>query len=347
MFGRPGVTTRDRPTIADVARAAGVSKGAVSFALNGRPGVAEETRARILAAARALGWTPSHRARALSSSRAFAVGLVMSRPPELLGADPFFPSFIAGAEAVLVDRQEALVLQVVPGREAEEDSYRRLAADGRVDGVFLTDLRVDDPRIALLEQISLPAVTLGRPDVDSTFPAVVVDERSGIAAAVAHLVALGHERIAHVAGPAHFLHGATRRAAWERTLVDAGLPPGRCLVADFSAAGGARATRELLDTGEPPTAIVYANDLMATAGLAVAMERGIDVPGQLSITGFDDTEIAAHLRPPLTTVRTDAFGWGKVAARTLLDLIDGKPGADVEMPPAQLVVRASTAPPAP
>ncbi len=335
---------RARPTIAEVARAAGVSKGAVSFALNGRPGVAEETRARILEAARVLGWTPSHRARALSTSRAYAVGLVIARPPETLGADPFFINFIAGVERVLTDHGQALVLQVAPDRRSEQDSYRRLAADGRVDGLFLLDLRVADRRVALLKELGVPVVTLGRPDVPSPFPAVLVDDRSAITALVARLIDLGHERVAHVAGPAEFLHGLTRRAAWEAALSDAALPPGPCVVSDFSAAGGAQATRAILDVDDPPTAIVYANDVMAIAGLTVAREYGVDVPGELSIAGFDDTELAAHVSPALTSVRSDPFGWGGAAARTLLDLIDGKRAADVEMPPARLVPRASVAP---
>lgn len=338
------MATRGRPTITDVARAAGVSKGAVSFALNGRPGLAEETRARILETAKALGWTPSYRARALSASRAFAVGLVIARPPELLGADPFFPAFIAGIERVLSDRGQALVLQVVPNQQAEEDSYRQMAADGRVDGVFLLDLRHGDPRLALLHELGLLAVTIGRPDTGSPFPAVLVDDRPAIAAAVAHLVELGHRRIAHVAGPSHFLHGTARRAAWETALTAAGLPVGPCVVSDFSAAGGARATHELLAADQPPTAIVYANDVMAIAGLSVARERGVEVPGQLSITGFDDSELAGYLSPALTSARTDPFGQGRAAADALLRLIDGVAGTDVVLPPAQLVIRASTAP---
>lgn len=322
-----------------------MSKGAVSFALNGRPGLAEETRARILEVAKALGWRPSHPARALSTSRAFAVGLVIARPPELLGADPFFPSFIAGIERVLSDRGQALVLQVVSSEQAEEESYRGFAGDGRVDGVFVTDLRLADPRITLLDDLGLPAVTLGRPDITSPFPAVLVDHETAIAAAVAHLAELGHRCIAHVAGPSHFLHGAARRAAWERALTAAGLPIGPCVVSDFSAAGGARATRELLDATPRPTAIVYANDVMAIAGLSVAAERALDVPGQLSITGFDDSELAGYVSPPLTSVRTDPFGQGMAAAQALLRLIDGQPVADIELPPAQLVIRASTGPP--
>ena len=335
------MTRPDRPTIRDVARAAGVSKGTVSFALNGRPGIAEGTRQRVLDAARTLGWVPSHQGRSLSVSRAFAVGLVLARPPELLGADPFFPAFIAGVERTLSDRGQALVLQVVPDAE-EEAGYRRLAGAGRVDGVFLLDLRVADPRIALLRELNLPAVTIARPDVPSDCPALLVDDRPGIAAAVRHLVELGHRRIAHVAGPARFLHGSVRRQAWEQTLAEAGLPATAVVEADFSAAGGARATRALLDRTDRPTAIVYANDLMAIAGLSVAQEYGIAVPGRLSVTGFDDIELAGYVTPPLTSVRTDPYRWGRIAAETLLDLIAGESVGDVPVSPAQLVIRAST-----
>ncbi|HET9559552.1 MAG TPA: LacI family DNA-binding transcriptional regulator, partial [Actinomycetota bacterium] len=161
-----------------MARRAGVSKGAVSFALNDRPGVAPQTRDRILAAARELGWQPSTRARALSRSRAFAVGLVMRRAPELLGADPFFPQFLAGVESVLAERGSALVLQVVADDdEAEASSYRRLARQGRVDGVFLNDLLVEERRFGLLAGLGLPAVAVGRPAGPCPFPVVSVDDR--------------------------------------------------------------------------------------------------------------------------------------------------------------------------
>ncbi|MHB8274195.1 MAG: LacI family DNA-binding transcriptional regulator, partial [Dermatophilaceae bacterium] len=187
-----------RPTITDVARVAGVSKGAVSFALNGKPGVAADTRERILAVARDLGWTPSLRGRALSVSRALAVGLVIARPPETLGADPFFSYFIAGIETVLSERGYALTLQVVGDERSEHESYRRLAAIGRVDGVFLTDMRVDDLRPQLLDDLGLPTVVIGGALGNGPWPAVGIDDRPGIVAAVEHLVALGHRHIGHV-----------------------------------------------------------------------------------------------------------------------------------------------------
>lgn len=335
---------RTRPTIVDVARRAGVSKGSVSFALNGRPGVAAETAERIHAAAAELGWRPSHRARSLSVSRAFAFGMVVARPPELLGADPFFPTFIAGVETVLAARGYSLVLQVVPGVDAEVAGYRRLAADGRVDGVFLSDLRHADFRVPLLSQVGLPAVTLNRPDVDSPFPAICVDDRPGVAQAVRHLVSLGHRHIAHVAGPAEFLHGSGRQAAWSEALAAADVVRGPIVASDFSAAGGAAATRALLAEPDPPTAIVYANDLMTLAGATVAHDMGFDVPARLSVTGFDDSELAAHVHPPLTTVRTDVLTWGRTAAEVLLALVEGEGAGDVQLPDSSLIVRSSTGP---
>jgi DNA-binding LacI/PurR family transcriptional regulator len=337
---------RRGPTIVDVARRAGVSKGAVSFALNDRPGLAPQTRDRILAAARDLEWQPSTRARALSRSRAFAVGLVMRRSPELLGVDPWFPQFLAGVESVLAERGSALVLQVVGDDDAAEAaSYRRLATQGRVDGVFLNDMLVDDHRFAQLAGLGLPAVAVGRPVGPCPFPMVTVDDRQGVAATVEHLLVLGHRRIGFVGGVEGFVHSRSRRTAWRQALEAAGVAPGPELAADFTGPGGAAATRRLLDLADRPTAIVYASDVMAIAGMGVAIESGLAVPGDLSVVGFDDVPLAAHVVPPLTTVRHDAVAWGRTSAEVLLAVSEGRPASDVELPPATPVFRASTAPP--
>lgn len=330
------------PTIKDVARAAGVSKGAVSFALNDRPGLAPETRSRILQVAAELGWSPSQRARALSISKALAVGLVIARPPEVLRADAFFPSFIAGLETVLSQHGHALLLQVAEHGDAA--AYRRLAREGRVDGVFVTDLQMGDSRPDLLTELGLPFVVIGPALNGHLGPSLGVDDAPGIKAAVEHLVTLGHRRIAHVSGPQAMVHGHSRRTAWELALTAAGLPQELCVEADFSAESGATATRQLLDLPEPPTAIVYANDLMAMAGLSVAVSRGVDVPAGLSITGYDDMEIAAHLQPSLTSISTNVVAWGRAAATRLLELINDLPPTPVDLPGARLVVRASTGP---
>jgi DNA-binding LacI/PurR family transcriptional regulator len=339
--------SKERPTIADVATRAGVSKGAVSFALNGRPGLAQATVDRILAAADELGWRPSNRARSLSVSKAFALGLVITRDPDVLSSDPFFPAFIAGVESVLASRGQALVLQVVTPGEEEAAGYRRLAQDGRVDGVFLSDLRHADPRIDLLVDLGLPAVTLNRPEGSSPFPAVTLDDRPGTIAVVEHLLRLGHQRIAHVAGPPAFVHATARSDAFVSAMIAAGLEPVAIEVSDFTAAGGTEATRRLLALPEPPTAIVYANDRMAIAGIGAAHQSGLKVPTDLSIAGFDDSELAEFVHPGLTTVRADPFGFGVAAAETLNRLIDGGGEVpDVELPPARLVLRQSTATPA-
>jgi DNA-binding LacI/PurR family transcriptional regulator len=334
-----------RPTINDVATAAGVSKGAVSFALNGRPGLSPDTRKRILETAESLGWSPSPRARALSVSKALAVGLVIARPPEILRADAFFPSFIAGLETVLSTRGHALLLQVA---EHEDDAaYRRLVQEGRVDGVFVTDLAVDDERPALLEELGLPTIIIG-PHLGEQSrarqSALGVDDAPGIRAAVEHLVELGHRNIAHVSGPLRLVHGRSRREAWSQALQDAGLPEGVCIEADFSAESGASAMRTLLDLPERPTAVVFANDLMAMAGLSLAISRGVSVPGELSVTGFDDVEISAHLQPSLTSVHTDVVAMGRAAATRLLELIDLQEPTPADLPDARLVVRSSTGP---
>ncbi|MFJ5957591.1 LacI family DNA-binding transcriptional regulator [Paenarthrobacter sp. NPDC092416] len=331
-------------TINDVASAAGVSKGAVSYALNGQPGVSEGTRARILQVAKELGWKPSIRAKGLSSSKAYALGLVVARDAKLLSTDPFFPAFIAGIETTLVEHQYTLVLSIASGPETEEQSYRKLAEDGRVDGVILTDMRNDDSRIALLGELGLPAVTLNRPEAHSPFPAVCMDDTDGITSAVEHLISLGHSRIAHVGGPQNYIHSRSRRGAWSKTLEAAGLKDDLFIEADFTAASGAAATDSLLSRQDRPTAIVYANDLMAIAGQSLAQTRGFTVPADLSITGYDNTEITQYLNPPLTTIAADPLLWGQAAAELLLKYLNGTPAEDILLPAPRLLVRGSTGP---
>ena len=226
-------------TISDVAHAAGVSKGAVSYALNGQPGVSDATRERILQVAKELGWKPSLRAKGLSSAKAYALGLVVARDPKLLGTDPFFPAFIAGIETTLAEHDYTLVLSVATAAGAEERAYRKLADGGRVDGVILTDVRHNDSRIGLLRELK-PACGDAQPAGRRTrpFPAVSMDDTDGITAAVEHLVALGHSRIGHVGGAQEYIHGRSRREAWEAAMARAGLAADLFAEADFTAAGG-------------------------------------------------------------------------------------------------------------
>ncbi|MGI8459220.1 MAG: LacI family DNA-binding transcriptional regulator [Propionibacteriaceae bacterium] len=337
------------PTITDVAQHAGVSKGLVSLTLNNRPGVAAETRRRIFASVDALGWTPSTSARGLSMRSTFALGLVVRRSADVLAADPFFPAFIAGVESVLSDVGWSLMLSVPFDARDEERTYRQLGGR-RVDGFFLTDLRVDDPRPSLLAEREVAAVMIGRPFTDPRFPAVSQDDRAGVRAAVEHLVGLGHTHIAYVAGDQQLVHGRQRLDAFVAAVTTAGLSDDH-VIGEFSAASGARATADLLTRRDRPTAVVYGSDPMAIAGLGVLQAAGIAVPATMSVVGFDGNELGAYLHPALTTVLTDPLRWGAEAARTLLRVIELRPSdpraLDYDLRPAELLLRASTAPPPP
>ncbi|MCE0539843.1 LacI family transcriptional regulator [Kineosporia rhizophila] len=334
-----------RVTIGDVAARAKVSKSSVSFVFNGRAGVGDAARERILQAAKELGWRPDARARALSRSRAQALGLVMRRDPELLSTDPFFPQFVAGVESGLSGVSYALVLQVVDSEQSEAEAYQRFAREARVDGVFLTDLRTDDERPTRLADLQLPFVPVGpASSISGAVEPIGMEDAAGIRRAVRHLSALGHRRIAHVAGSERYVHSRARRQAWAEELASLGLAQGPVVDADFTGAGGARATHELLDLPEPPTAIVFANDLMAIAGMSVAIDRGLRVPQDLSVVGFDDIPLAPYAVPPLTTVRQDVFAWGRECARTLVAIVEGTEPEPVRLPAVEFIVRGSTAP---
>ncbi|HJB11468.1 MAG TPA: LacI family transcriptional regulator [Candidatus Brachybacterium merdavium] len=335
-------------TIGDVARHAGVSKGTVSLAYSGKRPVSPETRRRVFAAAEQLKWTASHRARALATSRTGTIGLVVARDPDVLATDPFFAKFIGGCESVLAEHGMGLMLHAVTSKEAELAVYERLAS-GRVDGVILLDVEVDDHRFALVQQLGLPAVVLSahRPEPGETsgLPTVYSDDSAAIGEIVDLLVDAGHTRIAHVAGPLRYIHGRVRRETFTAAMHDRGLDASLVVEGDFTASSGRDTTARLLDRDEPPTAIVYANDMMAIAGLSLARSRGVLVPEELSVTGYDDSELSAHLSPPLTTVATGAVERGAIAMRALLAALASEVPEDVLADHTTVVRRGSIAAP--
>jgi DNA-binding LacI/PurR family transcriptional regulator len=330
-----------RVTIRDIAERAGVSKGAVSYALNGRPGVSEETRERIVSIAQELGWYPNRAARALSAARADACGLVLARPARTIALEPFFMEFIAGAELELAKHSIALTIQLVRDVEEEIAVYRRWWGEHRVDGVLMVDLRADDPRVAELERLGLPAVIVGGPLKNREIPAVWHDEGQAVTEAVQYLAALGHTRVANVTGVRDFVHTTQRTAAFERATRELGIQ-GEIVESDYSAESGARATRRLLSSPRRPSAIVFDSDLLAVTGLGVAQQMGLAVPDDVSIIGWDDSLISQVVHPPLTAITRDIEAYGSEVTRHLLAAIDGQPIGDLESERGELTIRGST-----
>jgi DNA-binding LacI/PurR family transcriptional regulator len=334
-----------RPTIADIARRAGVSKGAVSYALNGQPGVSEATRQRIVAIAQEIGFNPNSAARALSGASSRAVGLTVCRPARMLSIEPWFMGLISGFEAELAARSYALTLQVVATPEQEVEVYRRWWGERRVDGVIVTDLRVDDVRIPALLELQLPAVVIGGPGDTGPIAQIWSNDGDAITEAVRYLAALGHRRIARVSGLPDLLHTQARTRAFDQICATLGLRAATTVPSDYTGEEGGRATRGLLIEADRPTAIIYDNDVMAIAGLAVAQEMGLSVPGDLSIVAWDDSPLCSLVHPSLTALTRDIAEYGAHAARELLAAVDGKQVSNVQAVAAHLTPRGSTAPP--
>jgi DNA-binding LacI/PurR family transcriptional regulator len=332
-----------RTTIDDVARRAGVSKGAASFALNGRAGVSSETRARVLRVAEELNWRPHSAARALGVSRAGVVGLVIARPARTIGVEPFFAQIISGLQAALSGDEIGLQLLVVENTDAEIAVYRRWHSEHRVDGIALMDLKLRDPRIELLEELELPCVVLGGPGGHGRLSSVWADDRAAMVSIVEHLADLGHRRVAHVAGMPNLRHTQRRIRALRDSARRLGLEQPVSVPTDFSDAEGAAATRQLLARAPRPSAIIYDNDVMAVAGLSAAAEQGLRVPEELSVVAFDDSVLARLTHPSLTALTRDTFALGEQVGTELLRVIaEPRKPRNVESATPSLVVREST-----
>lgn len=334
-----------RPTIRDVAARAGVSAGAVSRVVNGTGRISATTAERVRQAARDLGWAPNAAASALRNSRARAVGLVVARPADLLGADPHFTALISGMEAELAPRGYGLLLQFIGGTALDEEQvYRRLAHERRVDGVFLTDARVRDMRCAVVDELQLPYVLLGSPPSPDVRHVSVASPESGVRAAAELLLDLGHRRIAYVTGPVDRAHTVLRRRVVDGVLGAHGHRLVRVEPTDFTPQAAADATGRLLATARPPTAVLYANDSMALAGMGAAQRLGLRVPEDLSVVGYDDLPVSRWVHPGLTTVDHHVADVGAAAAAALLQALgEDVPSVDLSDPP-RLVVRGSTGP---
>jgi DNA-binding LacI/PurR family transcriptional regulator len=329
-----------RVTISDIAARAGVSKGAVSYALNNRPGVSDPTRARILAIAAELGWYPNRAARALSAAQADAYGFVLARPARTLALEPFYMEFISGVESRLSASSIALTFQLVESADDELAVYRRWWAERRVDGALVVDVRSNDPRIPQLVELGLPTVLVG-PRGEHGLPTVWHDEAPVVHEVIRYLAALGHRRIARVAGLREFVHTRIRNDAFAEITAELEIS-GTVVETDFTPESGARATRRLLSHSERPTAIVFDSDLLAVTGLGVANQMGFSIPGDLSLVAWDDSLLCQVVHPPLTAVTRDIVAYGEAAAGRLLEIANGGEPGDLETPRGELTPRGST-----
>ncbi|WP_102193691.1 LacI family DNA-binding transcriptional regulator [Microbacterium aurantiacum] len=337
-----GAHPRQTVTIAEIATRAGVSPGAVSFALNGRKGVSESTRARILLVADELGWAPGAAAKALTAKKTNSFGLVLARDPMNLGVESFFMQFFAGMESELSPRGYGLLLQVAPDSESELKTLRRWRTTRRVDGILLVDLHVDDPRAEYFaKHPEFPSVAVADPTAAPGLTSVWTDDAEAMREAVRALAALGHRRIARVAGLSELAHTQIRDAAFHEEIAALGCE-GMLLRTDYSPEEGTRATERALDAEHPPTAFVYDNDIMAIASLGVFSRAGLRVPDDVSIIAWDDSLICRHMVPKLTTLSHDVVAFGAHAARRLFDVLGGAtPAAYLDSTP-RLEVREST-----
>ncbi|TWE13117.1 LacI family DNA-binding transcriptional regulator [Rudaeicoccus suwonensis] len=332
-----------RPTIADIAREAGVSKGAVSFALNGQPGVSSETRARIVAIADRMHWRPHSAARALGRSNTQLAGLVTARPRRTLGVEPSFSQIFSGVQSRLSLEGIGLQLTIVEDLDSEIATYRDWAAEHRVDGVVLMDLTIADPRLDELQRLGLPAVALGGRSAGHSINAVTLDESAAMTSIIEYLAAIGHRRFHHISGPRQ-LHSTEDRVS---ALAAAGAALNlqtQVTATDGTGTDATRATRAALSSHDRPTALIFDNDIMAFAGLAVAVEMGAAVPGDVSIVSFEDSALAKLMHPGITALSRDSFALGEILADNLIKSIKHPEiHTQIAAPLPHLIVRESTA----
>lgn len=335
-----------RPTSADVAALAGVSRTTVSFVLNGRDvGISAATRQRVLDAARQLGYHPNAPARQLAAGRSHTIGLVLRRSPEQVAGDSFLAEVIRGLNGAARSAGYRVIVETL---DSDGETYGELIRSRRADGLVISGPRTGEPELESLAREGVPVVLQGSlPGVD--LPSVDVDNRAGAQRAVEHLLALGHRRVGMITNaPLGYTSARERLDGYEAALRGAGIEPNPDWVVEggFDAPSGNRAMERLLARLEPD-AVFVASDVVALGAITALRHARRRVPDDVSLVGFDDIPLAAYLDPPLTTVRLPAYELGHAVGRALLDRIAVPAVPTRTLLPTELVVRASTAPPKP
>jgi len=335
---RPGSMARP-PVMADVARLAGVSHQTVSRVLNDHPNVRPPTRDKVLAAIRELAYRPNAAARTLVTRRTHTVG-VISFDTMLYGPASMLYNFARAAhDSYFVSVASLSALD----RRSMLDAMERFLGQG-VEGIVV--IATQDTAVAALAHVppEVPLVAVGC-GTRAAVTSVAIDNAAGAAAATRYLLGLGHRTVHHVAGPASNLDAHERVDGWRRGLRDFGAPEPAVLAGDWSASSGYELGRELASDPEL-TAVFCGNDTMALGVMRALAERGLRIPRDVSIVGFDDVPDAGYYSPPLTTVRQDFGEVGRQALNTLIDRMSGamEAGLRVRIAP-ELIIRASAAGP--
>jgi DNA-binding LacI/PurR family transcriptional regulator len=337
-----------RPTLEAVAERAGVSRATASRVVNSSEGVRAPLAERVRRAVEELGYVPNQAARSLVTRRNDAIAVVVAEPETRFFADPFFAQQVRGISKELTAHDNQLVLLLTEGA-ADYERVGRYLAGGHVDGALLFSLHADDSLPALARRAGVATVIGGRPGwSDSETLYVDCDNRGGARDAVRHLVGLGRRRIGHIAGPLDQTASVDRLNGFRDMLPEAG--PDLIAEGDFTPEGGSRAMAELLDRHADLDAVFAASDVMASGALRVLRRRGLRVPEDVAVVGFDDiVSVAEWTDPPLTTIRQDIEEMGRLMARLLLRALapqglpgsPGVPALSSIVTPTELVVRAS------
>ena len=334
----------ERSTIHDIAAEAGVSVATVSRVLNGRDHVAPATRELVTRIVRDHGYVANRSARNLQFGRTGLVGLLVP-----LVHPHYFATIVAGATEALYEHDLRAVLSPTEHKHDREVTLLDRLMHGMTDGALIVLPEESSDELERLQESSYRFVVIDpRLPLDARIPAVSAAHTSGADEAVRHLLGLGHRRVGAITGPRDLVATEERRRGYHAALAAAGILPDSSLEieSDFEIAGGRRAAAELLDLPDPPTAIFAFNDNLAVGTIQAARARGLRVPEDLSVVGFDDSESASLITPALTTVRQPLAEMGRTAVNLLRRLLDGQriETLHVELG-TRLVVRDSSAPP--
>ena len=336
-------------TIKDIARAAGVSHTTVSRALRRHPAIATDTIDRIQQLAKELGYVPNTVARGLKTNRSGVLGVIVRRI-----VDPFFAEVLHGIEDVLHDEGYSLFLAASNRDPDREKEIVRLMSERRVDGVLICSTQVGEEHRQQLERFSAPSVLINNQASEDSAHSVYHDDADGSRQLTRHLIQLGHTRIAYLGNARAGRTTEDRRCGYQAALSESGLtlrPEYITNGPNGLAEGGVLGVQHFLALAQPPTAVVCYNDVMAIGAIQALQRAGRLVPGDCSVTGFDDIELAAYVNPSLTTFSQPKYELGRQAATMMLRLLNNGAGAglpatsDIVRLRGELVVRASTAPP--